>query len=65
LRWLPRGTHQWSKFVKPSELVAPLRRNGVAVRDVTGMRYDPIARDWSLGGGLAVNYILHGEKNES
>jgi 2-polyprenyl-6-hydroxyphenyl methylase/3-demethylubiquinone-9 3-methyltransferase len=65
LRWLPRGTHQWSKFVKPSELVAPLRRNGVAVRDVSGMRYDPIARDWSLGGGLAVNYILHGEKNES
>ena len=65
LRWLPPGTHQWLKFVRPSELVAPLRRHGVVIRDISGIRYDPLARAWSLGGGLAVNYIAYGEKTES
>ncbi len=62
LRWLPPGTHQWSKFVRPSELVAPLRRNGVIICDISGIRYDPLARAWSLGGSLSVNYIICGEK---
>ncbi len=64
-RWLPPGTHQWSKFVRPSELVAPLRRHGVTIRDISGIRYDPLARAWSLGGGLSVNYIACGDKAET
>ena len=64
LRWLPPGTHRWSKFVRPSELVAPLRRNGVIICNISGIRYDPLARDWSLGGSLSVNYIAYGEKLE-
>jgi 2-polyprenyl-6-hydroxyphenyl methylase/3-demethylubiquinone-9 3-methyltransferase len=62
LRWLPPGMHQWAKFVRPSELVAPLRRHGVAIRELRGISYDPISRQWSLSSKLAVNYIAFGEK---
>tara|TARA_Y100000588_G_scaffold67935_1_gene68973 strand:+ start:2412 stop:3176 length:765 start_codon:yes stop_codon:yes gene_type:complete len=62
LRWLPPGTHRWAKFVRPSELVGPLRQNGVVMRDISGIRYDPLARTWSLGGSLSINYIACGQK---
>jgi 2-polyprenyl-6-hydroxyphenyl methylase/3-demethylubiquinone-9 3-methyltransferase len=57
LRWLPRGTHNWEKFVRPSELAARLRRNGLAVRDVTGVVYGPLSGTWRIGRDLGVNYI--------
>lgn len=62
LRWLPPGMHQWSKFVRPSELVAPLRRHGVIIQEVRGISYDALSRDWSLSRKLAVNYIAYGLK---
>jgi len=63
LRWLPPGMHKWSKFVRPSELVAPLRRHGVAIQEISGISYDPLARNWSLSRKLDVNYIALGIKN--
>ena len=58
LRWVPVGTHDWRKFVRPSELATGLRRCGMRIEDVTGMRYDPLADRWSLSAtDLAVNYL--------
>ena len=65
LRWLPPGMHKWSKFVRPSELVAPLRRHGIAIQDVSGLTYDPLTRAWVLSRKLTVNYIASGVKNET
>jgi 2-polyprenyl-6-hydroxyphenyl methylase/3-demethylubiquinone-9 3-methyltransferase len=57
VRWLPAGTHDWRKFVRPSELVAILRRHGLDVSDLTGVTYDPLRRSWSLSRDLGVNYM--------
>ncbi len=56
LRWLPIGTHDWRKFVKPSELAALFRRNRLALRDVAGFEYDVVRGRWTLSRDLAVNY---------
>ena len=58
MRWLPRGTHDWRKFVKPSELAHPLRRAGLAIERMTGVTYNPLADRWSLSRDLDVNYML-------
>jgi len=58
MRWLPRGTHDWRKFVKPSELAQPLRRAGLAIEQMTGVTYNPLADRWSLSRDLDVNYML-------
>jgi 2-polyprenyl-6-hydroxyphenyl methylase/3-demethylubiquinone-9 3-methyltransferase len=58
LRWVPRGTHSWSKFVKPSELAACVRRAGLDVRDLAGMVYDPLGDCWRLDRDLGVNYLM-------
>lgn len=58
LRWLPAGTHDWRKFVRPSELAAGLRRNGFAVEALTGVAYDPISGTWRLSPDLGVNYMM-------
>jgi 2-polyprenyl-6-hydroxyphenyl methylase/3-demethylubiquinone-9 3-methyltransferase len=57
LRWLPRGTHDWNKFVRPSELAAGLRRNGLKAAEITGVSYNPLRDSWSLGRDLDVNYM--------
>jgi 2-polyprenyl-6-hydroxyphenyl methylase/3-demethylubiquinone-9 3-methyltransferase len=59
LGWLPRGTHRWDKFVRPAELAAALRRHGLAVAELTGVRFDPFRREWSLSRDLAVNYMVY------
>ncbi|BBK36231.1 ubiquinone biosynthesis O-methyltransferase [Allostella sp. ATCC 35155] len=59
LGWLPRGTHEWRKFVRPSEIVAALRRNGLSVAAMTGVAYDPLRARWTLAPrDLDVNYML-------
>jgi 2-polyprenyl-6-hydroxyphenyl methylase / 3-demethylubiquinone-9 3-methyltransferase len=59
LRWLPRGTHDWHKFLKPSELAAGLRATGLAVREVMGLTYSPLSDRFRLDArDLDVNYLL-------
>lgn len=59
LRWVPRGTHQWKKFLRPSELAGHLRAAGFSVEDVTGMSYNPLQDRFSLNPrDLTVNYFL-------
>jgi 2-polyprenyl-6-hydroxyphenyl methylase/3-demethylubiquinone-9 3-methyltransferase len=58
LRWVPRGTHSWSKFVKPSELAAAVRGAGLEVQALAGLLYDPLADRWSIGSKLDVNYLM-------
>ncbi len=62
LRWLPPGTHDWRKFVKPSEFCAALRQSGIDVREMRGMSYSPLSGDWRETMDLDVNYILFGAK---
>ena len=56
LRWVPRGTHRWEKFVRPSELATGLRGGGLVLRELCGLGYDP-RRGWTLGHDLSVNYL--------
>ena len=58
LNWLPRGTHDWSRFVRPSEFVLGLRRNGLATARIAGVAYDFLTGRWSLSDDLSVNYLL-------
>ncbi len=62
LRWLPRGTHDWRAFVKPSEFSAVLRQQGFAVKDLKGLAYNPLFDEWTLGRDLAVNYLIYAFK---
>jgi 2-polyprenyl-6-hydroxyphenyl methylase/3-demethylubiquinone-9 3-methyltransferase len=59
LNLLPRGTHDYARFVKPSELAAMCRAAGLGVSGVTGMTYNPFTRVYALGPNADVNYILH------
>jgi 2-polyprenyl-6-hydroxyphenyl methylase/3-demethylubiquinone-9 3-methyltransferase len=58
LGWLPRGTHDWRKFLRPSELVLGLRRNGLDPTNMTGVSYDWVRGEWSLSRDLEVNYMV-------
>jgi len=59
LKWVPRGTHDWRKFIKPSELAAHLAKAGMQVDDITGMIYDPLNDKFHLRAGVVgVNYLM-------
>jgi len=58
LRWLPRGTHNWDKFVTPDELEAALSGAGLAVIDRTGIVYNPLRDDWTTSRDMDVNYMM-------
>jgi 2-polyprenyl-6-hydroxyphenyl methylase/3-demethylubiquinone-9 3-methyltransferase len=62
LKLLPRGTHDYAKFIKPSELAGMCRRAGLEVSRITGMTYNPFTKVYSLGIDTDVNYILHATK---
>ena len=62
LRWLPRGTHDWKKFVRPSELVRELEKNNIDIIDMQGMVLNPLSGEWRLSDDLDVNYIICGHK---
>ncbi|PWR22383.1 bifunctional 2-polyprenyl-6-hydroxyphenol methylase/3-demethylubiquinol 3-O-methyltransferase UbiG [Zavarzinia compransoris] len=57
LGWLPRGTHKFQKFVRPSELAAALRPTGLDIRDYAGVSYNPLADEWRIGKDVDVNYM--------
>ena len=58
LRWLPRGTHQYEKLVRPTELTAYLKSAGLDIERVTGMTLNPMTERWKLSDDLAINYIM-------
>lgn len=62
LGWLPRGTHNWRRFVRPSELSEVLRGCGLGVTDLTGLTYSPLADEWRLASDLTVNYMAFAVK---
>ena len=65
LRWLPRGTHDWRRFVRPSELGKALRQAGMEITEMTGVAYNPLTDGWRLASGdLDVNYMLVATKSE-
>ncbi len=62
LRWLPRGTHQWNRFVRPSELAAALRPHGINLTALEGLSYQPLSESWRLSKDLSVNYLAFAVK---
>jgi 2-polyprenyl-6-hydroxyphenyl methylase/3-demethylubiquinone-9 3-methyltransferase len=58
LRWLPRGTHRWRRFVTPDELTRFVSDAGLEVRERIGVRVNPVTRHFALTHWLAVNYML-------
>ena len=62
MRWLPRGTHNWKKFVRPSELARGLRRNGITVDDISGLTFNPLNSEWRVSEDVSVNYVLFGTR---
>lgn len=59
LNMLPRGTHDYEKFIKPSELASWARAAGLSLHNQVGMRYNPITQHYSLGSDTSVNYLMH------
>ena len=59
LRLLPKGTHEWRKFIRPSEMADYLRRAGLEVKELTGMTYNPITKVYRLGRDVDVNYMMY------
>lgn len=62
LRWLPKGTHQWEKFVTPDELERALHPSGLTVKERTGVTYNPLKDSWSLASDMDVNYMIFCER---
>ena len=64
-RLLPRGTHRYDRFIRPSELCSWLREAGLEVQDILGLHYNPITRSVMLGGNVKVNYLVSAVKPSS
>ena len=62
LRWLPRGTHDWNKFLTPEEIGAQLQRNGLTVADQSGVVFHPLADEWRLSEDMGINYMVLAER---
>ena len=58
LGWLPRGTHDWGKFLKPEELITPLSKAGLTCAAPIGVSFNPLMDRWKLSGDTEVNYLL-------
>lgn len=63
LRWVPAGTHDWRRFVRPSELARGLRGGGVEIVELAGLVYRPLSGEWRIGRDVAVNYLAFALKD--
>ena len=63
LRWLPIGTHEWEKFVKPDELISILKKNNLRLDKINGMNFNILTDKWSVSNDKSVNYIAKFIKN--
>ena len=62
LRWLPIGTHDWNKFIKPEELEKNLLKKNFKTIDVRGLEFNPLTKKWKTSKNLSVNYVICSEK---
>jgi 2-polyprenyl-6-hydroxyphenyl methylase/3-demethylubiquinone-9 3-methyltransferase len=62
MKMLPKGTHDYSRFIRPSELAAACRQAGLKVRDIRGISYHPLTRKFELSEDVKVNYLVHCQK---
>ena len=63
LRWLPIGTHDWNKFIKPEELEKYLLEENFSTIDIKGLKFNPLLSKWKQSNDLSVNYIISSNKN--
>ena len=63
LKWLPIGTHDWQKFVKPNELIAICKKNSLNLKSVEGISFNPLLDKWNISIDKSVNYIAKFKKN--
>ena len=63
MRWLPVGTHDWNKFIKPEELEKKLSDLDFSIVDVQGLEFNPLLKKWKRSDDLSVNYIICGVKS--
>jgi len=63
LRWLPIGTHDWNKFIRPEELEKDLSNKNLKTLEIKGLQYNPIINKWNKSNNLSVNYIICSAKN--
>jgi 2-polyprenyl-6-hydroxyphenyl methylase/3-demethylubiquinone-9 3-methyltransferase len=62
-RWLPKGTHDWAKFITPDELADLITKAGLTMLDRKGMVFNPVSWSWSLSArDLSVNYVTTSRK---
>ena len=64
LKMLPKGTHDYSKYIKPAELAAWLRQAGLILQDTSGMVYNPLTKKYRINNDVDVNYLVHAVKPE-
>ena len=62
LKWLPIGTHEWNKFVKPSELIELAEKNSMKTQKVDGVVFNPLNQTWNIKSDTSVNYIAQFKK---
>jgi len=62
LKLLPKGTHDYSKFIKPSEMESWIREADLSLREITGMSYNPLSQSYSLSHDVSVNYLVYCQK---
>jgi len=65
LKWVPEGTHDWKKYVRPEELVLLLSNRNVVTREIVGLRYNVFDSSWSRSSDLSTNYFLYATKEHS
>ena len=63
LRWLPIGTHDWEKFVKPNKLISTLKNNNLDLEKIDGMQFNILSDKWKISDDKSVNYIAKFIKN--
>ena len=63
LKWLPIGTHDWQKFIKPDDLIRICKKNSLNLKNIDGMSFNPIIDKWNISNDRSVNYITKFKKN--
>ena len=63
LKWLPIGTHDWEKFIKPDDLISISEKNGLSLKKLDGMKFNILDNSWKISKDTSVNYIVKFKKN--